>query len=301
MDLKRLSTFRIVARYESLSRAADLGGLTVPAVSIQIKKLEEELGAKLFEHYPKKLVLTDKGRIFLKEANRVFEAVDRAKASIAGLEDGYVGAASVVLHTDLSKLYASKIADFVKAHPKLDMTILTRSSREILELVENGEIDIGVGFFKNVPRGVSRKKIQETNISLVFPRGHPLQRRKLLTLEEIASYRVVVRRRSSPTRQMIDDTFLKNAIDMPNVLEVGRCQSVMEFVKLGLGVGLVHTICGCAEPQKNLIQVEMDRYFDKTDVSIITHTGAVLSAAHQALIRAFTDVAADIDLAPYKD
>src|SRR4051794_11154798 len=137
MDLKRVSTFRIVARYESLRRAADLAGLTVPAVSIQIKKLEQELGAKLFEHYPKKLVLTDKGRIFLKETNRLFEAVDRAKASIAGLDDGYVGNLSVALHTDLSKICAPRIAQFIKAHPKLDVTILTRSSREILELVEN--------------------------------------------------------------------------------------------------------------------------------------------------------------------
>src|SRR5580704_7616640 len=104
MDLKKLDTFRTVARYESLKRAADLGGLTVPAVSIQIKKLEEELGVKLFEHYPKKLVLTEKGRILLKEANRVFEAVEHAKASVAGSQDGYVGAVSVSLHTDLSKL-----------------------------------------------------------------------------------------------------------------------------------------------------------------------------------------------------
>lgn len=297
MDLKKLNTFRLVARYESLSRAADLEGLTVPAVSIQIKKLEQELGTKLFEHYPKKLILTDKGRILLKEANRVFEAVDRAKAAIAEDDDGYVGAVSVALHTDLSKIYAPKIAEFVQDHPKLDATILTRSSREIVDLVKNGEIDIGIGFFKTVPRGINKKKIQDTDISLVFPRGHPLQRRKTPTLNEIASYRVVMRRRSSPTRQMIDDTFSQNKIELPNVLEVGRCQSVMEFVKLGLGVGLVHTICGCAEAHKNLIQIEMGRWFEKTDVSIITHSGASLSAAHQALIRAFTEEAADLNAA----
>src|SRR5436190_9544705 len=195
MDLKRLNTFRVVARYESLRRAADLSGLTIAAVSIQIKKLEEELGTRLFEHYPKRLVLTDKGRLFLKEADRVFEAVDRAKASLTDWQDGYVGKVSIALHTDVSKLYAPKIAQFVHAHPKLDVTILTRSSREILELVENGEIDVGVGFFKTAPRHIKKRKIQETNISLVLPRGHRLQRRKAPTLEEIAKFRVVMRRR----------------------------------------------------------------------------------------------------------
>ena len=90
-------------------------------------------------------------------------------------------------------------------------------------------------------------------------------------------------------------------IDIPNILEVGRCQSVMEFVKLGLGVGLVHSICGSAEAHKNLVQVDMSRYFDKIDVSLITHSDAVLSAAHRALIRAFIDGAADLDLAPEKE
>ena len=295
MDLKRLNTFRIVARHESLRRAADLGGLTVAAISIQIKKLEEELGTKLFEHYPKRLILTDKGRHFLKEANRIFEAVERAKESLGAWQEGYVGKVSVALHTDLSKLYAPQIAHFVRAHPRLEVTILTRSSREILDLVENGEIDIGVGFFKTVPRAIKRTKIHETNISLVFPRGHGLQRRKLPSLADIAKYRVVMRRRSSPTRQMIDDTFSRHAVDMPNVLEVGRCQSVMEFVKLGLGVGLVHSICGRAEPQKNIIQVELQNYFESTDVSIITHSNAVLSEAHQALIGEFIKEAADVD------
>jgi DNA-binding transcriptional LysR family regulator len=289
MDLKKLNTFRLVARYESLRRAADFEGLTIPAVSIQIKRLEEELGVKLFEHYPKKLVLTEKGRTLLKEASRIFEAVDRAKASLADSDHGYVGRVSIAFHTDLSKLYAPKVAGFVQTHPKLDVTILTRSSREILSLVENGEIDIGVGFFKSVPRTIKRKKLQETNISLVVPKGHRLQRRKIPTLAEIAEFRVVVRRRSSPTRQMIDDAFSRNAIDLPNVLEVGRCQSVMEYVKLGLGVGLVHTICGRTEPQKNLVQIDLGRYFEGTDVSLITHADSALTHAHKALISAFID------------
>jgi hypothetical protein len=63
----------------------------------------------------------------------------------------------------------------------------------------------------------------------------------------------------------------------------------------GSGVGLVHTICGRAEAQKNLVQVKLKSYFEDTDVSIITHSNTVLSQAHQALIDAFIREAADID------
>lgn len=294
MDLKRLDTFRIVARHESLRRAADVKNLTVPAVSIQIKTLEEELGAKLFHHHAKKVILTDKGRAFLAEMNRVFEALDRARVSLLEPESGSTGTLAVALHADLMKLMAPKIADFVKSHPKLDVTVLARSSRESVALVAGGEIDIGVGFFKKLPRSLTRRKIQETNISLVFPAGHPLQRRKLPSLHEISEYRLVMRRRSSPTRRMIDDTFSEHGVIPPSVLEVGRCQSVMEFVRLGLGVGLVHSICGSAEAHGfaaggGLVQVEMDRTFGRTDVSVITRKDAILGAAHKSLMRAFLD------------
>src|ERR1700753_3849911 len=91
MDFNKLESFRAVAKLGSLGRAAVVRGLTVPALSIQIKKLEAELGAKLFEHGPKKLLLTDNGRLFLKGVDRVFEELALAKASITDPDNGYVG------------------------------------------------------------------------------------------------------------------------------------------------------------------------------------------------------------------
>lgn len=287
MDLKKLETFRSIARDGSLGRAASRHGLTLPALSIQLKKLEAELGVALFDHRPNKLVLTPQGRIFLKEVNRVFEALDRAKASVTGTRDDYIGNVSVSLATDVAKFFAPGIAQFVRQHPQLNVAILARPSNETMAMVMNGDVDIGVGFFRKVQRGIVKRKIGETDIALVFPRDHPLKQKKNPTLADISDYRVVLRRRASATRRIIDQTFAAQGIALPNILEVARCQSAMDFVELGLGVGLVHTICAYAEPHKKLAHVNMSRYFGSTEVCLITRSNAALSTAHQALIQTF--------------
>jgi DNA-binding transcriptional LysR family regulator len=289
MDLNKLESFRAIARLGSLGKAAVERGLTVPALSIQLKKLEAELGTKLFLHRPKKLVLTENGHVFLEGVNRVFAELALAKASLIDPTTGYVGSMSIAISTDVARFFASGIATFIRRHPRLKVAILTRSSRDVIPMVLSGECDIGIGFYRRVPRGIAKKKFFETDISLIVPHDHPLTRTRRPSLKEIAANRVVTLRRTSGTRQMIDAAFKKSSVVIPDVLEVGRCQSVMDLVEEGLGVGLVHSICACGEPHDRLVRISMTRYFDKTDVAIITRSNAMLGSAPQALVQMLID------------
>jgi DNA-binding transcriptional LysR family regulator len=289
MDLKRLTTFRSVAKHGSLGRAATQQGLTIPAVCIQIKTLEKELGVKLFDHHLNKLVLNDRGLVFLKEIGPAFDALEKARAAVTEPVVGYSGAVSVSLATDIARFFAPAIAAFIKEHPKLKVTILARPSREGMAQVVSGEVDIGVGFFKSAPRGVARRKVSETRFCLIFPRGHELASKKRLTLQDIATHRVVMPRRNSPTGRIIDAAFADSGLDLPDFLEVARCQTGMDFVDLGLGVGIVHRICACAETHKNLVQVDMSQQLGKTDIALITRENNAMSLGQQALVRALLD------------
>src|SRR5262245_4363099 len=103
MDLKKLEALRSFARNGSLRGAALQRGQTLQALSIQLKKLEEELGAKLFDRQPNRMVLTDRGRAFLREVDRAFEALDRAKATLVDPEsEEYTGNLSVSLSADIA-------------------------------------------------------------------------------------------------------------------------------------------------------------------------------------------------------
>jgi DNA-binding transcriptional LysR family regulator len=289
MDIRKLETFRAVAKYGSLSRAAGKLGLTFPALSIQLKKLESEIGVKLFDRTSNQLSLNDHGRAFLKETHRVFEALERLSNSVKDPTDGYTGPVSVSLSTDIGRFFAPGLANFIEKNPALNLSIIARRSRESISLVMNGDVDIGVGLFRKVPRGIKKKKICETQFCLVMPHDHPLARRKNLALKDVAPYRVVIPRRSSAARRMIDAALSSNAVDLPNTLEVGRCQAVMDFVERGLGIGLVHSICASVETHETLIQVDMSRHLGTTDVALITRSNFALGSVHQALMQVFVD------------
>ncbi|MBI2985699.1 MAG: LysR family transcriptional regulator [Deltaproteobacteria bacterium] len=284
MDTKKLRTFWLVAKYGNLLSAANRLKLSLPAVSIQLKKLERELGVPLFHHLPNKLILTDQGQVFLREVNKVFEALERAKAVVSDKADGYSGRISISLGSDIAKFFAPRIASFIRNHPRLGITLLARPSPETLSLVAGGEIDLGVGRFESVPRGIHKKKLLENGVSLVFPRNHPLSRKEKLGLADLAAYRLIMLTRSSETRRIIDSVFLRKRIEVENILEVGSCQSALDFVRLGLGVGLVHDMCVFAEPQKKILSRNVSEFFGVTAVFLIYRPAISLHPAYRALI-----------------
>lgn len=295
MDFKRLRAFHLVAKHGSLRRAANQLGLTLPTLSVQLKKLETDLNAKLFHHLPNKLLITEQGHLFLQEITRVLEALERARATVSNPTDDFTGKVSISMGSDLGKYFAPRIALFIKAHPRLALTILARSSRETLALVLGGEVDFGIGRFKSTPRGMHREKLLENGVWLVFPRDHPLSRRREIGLRDIAGFRIITLTRNSETRKLIDSVFHRNRIEPERILEVGTCQGALDFARLGLGVSLVHDIC-VAGDLKKLRVVNMSHVFGKAEVSLIRRSNAILTPALTALMNAFIDAASKTEL-----
>jgi DNA-binding transcriptional LysR family regulator len=283
MDLKKLDMFRLVARFGSLTRAAAQFGVTLPAISIQIKKLENELGVKLFDHRPNRVILTDHGKILLREANNVIESVVRAQEAVKKPTTSYEGSLLIAIASDLGHLVAPKIAAFIGRHPNLNATILSRRTRESMALVSSGEIDMAVGFFPRIPRGLAKRIILNTGVSLVIPRRHPLACKKAPTLAEVFAHRVVAR------RLLLDDALYaeKNPLYLPNVINVDTCQMAINLVELGQGIALAHDICVQAASQKRLVELDVTRHFAKNEVSLITRADAPLGPVAQALVAIF--------------
>jgi len=289
MNLKHLTAFYLVAKHGRLLQAANHLGLSVPTISLQIKTLESELGVQLFQHRPNKLILTEPGRVFFKEIKGVFDALDRAKSAVSMDGESYTGRISISLGSDIAKFFAPQIATFIREHARLSITLLARPSTETLSLVTEGEVDLGVGRFERIPRGIHGQMLLEYGVCLVFPRNHPLSRLRKLRLNDLTAYRLIVLARGSATRKAIDNAFARSGSEMQSIVEVGNCQSACDLARLGLGVALVHDICLATLRDKNLQSVDLTEYFSKTHVSLIYRDASSLSVAHRALIKIFTD------------
>ena len=283
MDPKNLRAFYYVGRYGSVLKAANFLKVSSPAISVQLKKLEKELQLKLFERYPNKIVLTDTGRIILDKAELVFDALGQLKTAASQTPEMDPETLTIALGSDLPKFLAPRIAAFTRRHPALRLTIISRPS-ETLSLLVADEVDVAIGWFPKIPRTLEKKLLFKSKMHLIFPRNHTLARKKTVMLSDTAAFRLILQARSVAARRVIDAAFHTNGIEIENTLEVGTCDAIKEFVRLGLGIGFVHDICLPMERKKTICSVDMSGEIDAIDVSLIYKKSTFRKSSYRALI-----------------
>ena len=265
MNFTELKAFCLVANEGTLHHAAESLKLTPAAISIQIRRMEAEIGIKLFERTPNKLLLTDAGRTFLNQSQRLLQDFERGVALVRG---GNTGSIVVTSGNDMAQFLAPRIADFLKDNPLVNMSILTRSSPESLGLVLEGKADFGIGKFSTLPRSISGIRLFTSGIVALYPKGHALSRIKKISLRDLVGYGLIVLPQNSATRSAIEKVFWNHGLEMKKVLEAGGCSVIREYVELRLGVGLVHEICVRGK-RVNLSITDVKRLFPQYDVVLI--------------------------------
>jgi DNA-binding transcriptional LysR family regulator len=282
MDLRQLDMFRAVAKRGSLRHAAAQLGVTVPAVSIQIKKLEQQLSAQLFLHLPNKLVLTAQGLLFLQEVNGIFKALERAAASV---RPGANGSISVALASDIAELFTDRIAAFAREYPDVRISVLARPSSRGLALLVDNEIDMCIGFIGRAPKGIVKVAIHQTPLRLVVPRDHPLAKRNRPSLADIAAQKLVSLSRPSAMGRAVAAVFEREHLSPDSVMEVGTCQAAMKFVEAGLGIALVHHVCVHRDQDQRFVYKDVGNLFGCLDISLAARQERLRDPLPQALIR----------------
>jgi len=291
MDLKQLKTVHLVSKYGSLAKAGNYLELTPSAISIQLKQLENELEVKIFEHRPNKLILTDKGRILVREIKDVFDAVAKMQAAVAEQKDDYDEKIAIAFGRHRARAFAPQIAAFKKTHPRLKISIHSKTSSEAISLLLDGDLDLGISSLPRVPRGIHKKKLLDNKMYLIFSPAHPLSKQRRISLADVADYSLILHPRGVNTRQVIDSAFAAQRIDLQNILEVGHCESIIEFVRVGLGVGFVHGTCLPTLDRRNIRWYDMTEHFGRMELSVIYRKSAALKPSHRALLEALASSA----------
>jgi DNA-binding transcriptional LysR family regulator len=265
MNFTELKAFCLVANEGTLQHAAATLKLTPAAISVQIRRMEAEIGIKLFQRTPNKLLLTDAGKTFLNQTQRLLQDFERNVALVRG---GNTGNIVVTSGNDMAQFLAPRIADFLRDNPLVNMSILTRSSPESLGLVIEGKADFGIGKFSTLPRSISGIRLFTSGIVALYPKGHPLSRVKQVSLRDLVGYGLIVLPQNSATRSAIEKVFWNQGLQMNKVLEAGGCSVIREYVELRLGVGLVHEICVRGK-KGSLCTTDVKRLFPQYDVVLI--------------------------------
>src|SRR5437588_4317942 len=193
MDFDQLETFIEVARLSSFSRAAEKRFRTQPAISSQIRTLEEEIGAKLLDRSGGKVSITASGKLFLKFAEDTLDARKAAVTSIAETErvprgEIVVGAnEGTCLH-----ILPEVFAEFKKQYPDVSVNIKRADYSKVLESVIDNSVDFGVISLPVTDPRLTVVLIHRDELIIIAPPHHPLAKMKSATLAEVAKFPLVL-------------------------------------------------------------------------------------------------------------
>ena len=243
MNLRQMEFVLAVAKEGSFTRAARTCHTVQSALSHQVAKLEEELGATLFERTSRHVRLTPAGEAFVRQAQVALEATRRIPeevAAVTGQVRGHLslGAISALGSIDIVAL----IADFHARHAQVEIQLSQAGSESLLEQVRDRRLDIAlVGLWQNerLPDGIEYRHLAQERLVALLPLKHPLASRKHLKLEHLATLPLVDYPRSSSARLQTDKAFSAAGVPQQVRFEVNHLDLIVQFVSRGLATGLI--------------------------------------------------------------
>ena len=244
VTLRQLRTFAEVARRQSFTAAAKALHLTQPAVSMQVRLLEDAAGLPLVEQLGRRIHLTDAGRELLRYAAGISDLLREAEDAMKALQGVGGGELSLAV-TSTAKYFAPRLlAEFRRSHPEARLRLAV-SNREavVRELTEN-TVDLAV--MGRPPRGLDTEAAPFARhpIGIIAAPDHPLAGRKRLPLERLAGETFIIRERGSGTRAAMEHVFAERGFKAGETLEMSSNETIKQAVMAGMGIAFLsmHTI-----------------------------------------------------------
>jgi len=233
----QLRAFHHVAIHNGFSRAAEALHLTQPAISDQIRKLEEEYDITLFNRHKKRAELTGIGSQLLEVTHRLFENEAQALALLT--ESRALRSGTLRIIADSVFHVAPVLSKFRADFPGIRIVISTGNSADVISKLHTYEADIGV--LGEIPKGreFEVRRLSSTPIVAFVAKTHRLAKRKSITLAALSKEALAVREPGSKTRQKIEDALTERGLPFEPIIEAEGREAVNEIVSAGTTVGIV--------------------------------------------------------------
>src|SRR5262245_36680890 len=241
MDLRQLSYFVAVAEEGQFTRAAVRVLVAKPAVSAQIRGLGRELGEPLFHRDPRAVRLTEAGQALLPHARAALAAAERGRDTIASLRGLLHGRLRIGVAGPVDHRLAETLGEFHRAHPAIDVVLTNQHNEPLLEALATGDVDagvIGVGI-QPLPPQLRARVVAVEPLVLAVAHGHPLSRRKTITLDALREQPMITLVPGSGLRTLLENACRDAGFSPRITAETGELASLVELAAEGLGLAIV--------------------------------------------------------------
>ncbi len=255
MDYDQLASFLEVAKLQSFSRAAEKIYRTQPAISAQVRLLEQECGEKLFDRSGKRVLLTPAGEILRRYAEKLLDLQKEALQTIAELNQTprgklYIGANEATCLYVLPKTFAK----FKQLYPLVQISIYRNFSHKILQKVQEGAVDLGIVTLPQTANNMEVIPVFRDEVQVVVPKTHALAKSRSVTVAEVAHYPLILPK-TGHTRVVMDRLLRDHRDHIQISMELASVETIKKFVGAGLGISLISRTYAQAEVAAGLLRL----------------------------------------------
>jgi DNA-binding transcriptional LysR family regulator len=240
IQLVQVEGFLEVARRGSVSRAAEALFVTQPTLTARLHSLERELGAALFVRTPHGMRLTEAGRAMVPFAERALRALVDGRDVVEQVKSASAGHLMIAAAPAVSTyILPGLLEKFVGAHPKVEVSVRTGHSEDVVDLVLRDEVQIGLGRAIRHPDLELHPFHTEELVLVCAPEHRFARRRRAVAMEEVASEKLIMFDITSSYYEITQAAFLSTGVKLRGLMELDSIEAAKKMVERGLGVALL--------------------------------------------------------------
>lgn len=240
IDFELYRIFYVVANHCNITKASEELCISQPAISRAIKNLEDQLGGQLFVRTKRGVVLTEEGKEFYNYIKQAIEYINNAENKFTDLINLETGCIKIGISTTLTKEFLLPYLEkFHSLYPKIDIQIITYLTSDLMPKLRNGLIDIVILNLNNKDYGsdIEVIKCREINDCFVVSNKYKELINKEISLKDLNNYPLILQAKGSNTREFLDNVARETGITLKPNIELASYSLVVEFSKIGLGIG----------------------------------------------------------------
>jgi len=239
LTLRQFRVFDAVARHLSFSRAAEELHLSQPAVSMQVKGIEVILGMPLTEQLGKKIFLTEAGREVLHASQAITARLDDLESNLAQLRSLDSGRLNLAVTSTVNAVATNILIRFRGSFPGVSIHLDVSNRAVVLEQLASNLIDLAI--MGQVPDGLELEatRFMDNPLVVIAPPDHPLVRRKIISMRDLAAEPFLVREAGSGTRGAMERFFAARGLEISYSMEMSSNEAIKQAVQAGLGLGIL--------------------------------------------------------------
>lgn len=239
ITLRQLRVFAAVTRHRSFTRAAEELCLTQPAVSMQVKQLESQLDAALFEQLGRKIFLTEMGKEVYQYSRNILQQLDELQGVLSSMKGLDKGRLKISVASTANYFIPALLAGFCQRHPKITVSLDVTNRETLLNQLADNEVDLVVMGQPPKDADLGYEPFLENPLVIVAPPEHPLAKKKKIPLNALAQEIFLVREPGSGTRIAMERFFSQRGVHITTGMEVGSNEAIKQSVQACLGLGLL--------------------------------------------------------------